>query len=95
MFRNLQALREPWQVALFLTGANSFDGALTGDVVNEKTELAAASDASERYQILMSTYRALMYAQFMLGQHKLVYETVRKTRMNKGGYEKQATGLAS
>jgi predicted ATPase len=94
MLKNLQALRYLWQVVLFLTGANSFDGTLTGDVVSEEAELSAASDSSERHHILMSMYRVLMYAQFMLGRHNLVYDSIRKTRMDKGGHEKQAPALA-
>jgi hypothetical protein len=86
MNRILTVMKNTWQAVLFLTGANSFDGSFAGDVVHEERDLAAAGDF--RYQLFLSIYRFLMYVQFLLGRHNLVYESIKKTAMDKCSYEK-------
>jgi hypothetical protein len=81
-----------WQSALLLTGENSFDGSFTGDVVKESKALSEAGDF-EAY-LFVAINRMFMYVAFVLGEHTLVYESLKKTEMDKGGYEKVFPGIA-
>jgi predicted ATPase len=84
--RIMAVIRVLWQSALHLSGENSFDGTLTGDIVQQEKELREAGDY-EAY-LCTSMLRMLMYVQFVLGTHHLVHQSILKTDMHKGGYEK-------
>jgi hypothetical protein len=92
MFKILALLRNLWQTALFLSGANEFDGTFTGDIVRQEPELAVAGDF--RDYLWIAIHRTLMYTQFVLGNHKLVYESIKNTEMDNNGYEKGFPGIA-
>jgi predicted ATPase len=81
-----------WQTALFLTGENTFDGTFTGDIVKEAKVLSDAGDF-EAY-LFVAINRVFMYVAFVLGEHKLVYGSIKKTEMDNGGYEKVFPGIA-
>jgi predicted ATPase len=88
----LALLKILWQAALFLTGANSFDGYCTGELVRQDADLAAAGDFHD--YLFLAIHRMLMYTQFVLGRHDLVYESIKKTSMDNNGYEKGLPGIA-
>jgi hypothetical protein len=87
--RIMAVVRILWQAALHLSGDNPFDGTLTGDIVQQEKDLSEAGDY-EAY-LCTSMLRMLMYVQFVLGAHDLVHQSIMKTDMHKGGYEKGTT----
>jgi predicted ATPase len=92
MFKILALLKNLWQSALFLSGVNEFDGTLTGEIVQQAPELAGAGDFHD--YLFLAIHRSLMYVQFALGKHRLVYESIKKTEMDNNGYEKGFPGIA-
>lgn len=87
----LAVLLNLWQCILHLTGENSFDGTMTGDVVQQEQALQGAG---EDYDRLHAAYlRLAMYVGYMLGDHAAVDAAIRNTSMHKGYYEKMFPGI--
>jgi predicted ATPase len=82
---SLDTLCQLWQALLHLTGANPFNGKLSGDVANPGIAL--------RHEHFFAThYRWQMYVAFVLGEYELVYDTIIKTKQHKHFYEEILPG---
>jgi predicted ATPase len=78
-----------WQAILHLTGENPFMGTLTGDILEQEQDLA---DMDVEW-IFASAHRMQMYVAFVFDNHRVVYDSMRKTNFMKGFYEKIFPGI--
>lgn len=82
-----------WQACRNLSGEDPFNGSLSGAVMQQDEFLDEAKH--DRAHQFVAIYRLVMYLAFVFGDHQLVYDCIKMTKMDKGAYEKAMPGMAS
>ena len=89
----LRALLNMWQSILFLTGDNSFDGSLSGDIVQQGQAIQETGEEANADHA--SILKTIMYVATILGLHKFVYQCICESGMEKGSYDAIFPGVFS
>lgn len=82
-----------WQCVQMLRGDDPFDGLLSGSIIQQEKVLESVMNTKDYDHQFCAIYRIQMYLAFVFNKHQIVYESIKKTNMDKGFYEKIFPGL--